>query len=93
MPTQKEATRIIYTAKSQFWVGNTFFKPIDMGGRAIAEGDPILGTHAARFEPYRPDTREYSGQVRDATKSTVIAQLEAATAAPGEARAHTHPHE
>jgi hypothetical protein len=64
----------IYTAKSQFWVGESMYRPIDQGGRAIEEGDPILERLADRFEVYQPRVRDYPGRV------------EQATAAPGEKR-------
>ena len=71
----KSPSKVIYTAKSQFWHGETFFKPIEKGGRAIEEGDPVLkGPLADRFEPYNPKVRDYPGRV------------EQATAAPGERR-------
>jgi hypothetical protein len=90
MATQTKA-KTIYTARSQFWVADTFFKPIDQGGRAIEDGDPILKTHKERFEEYQPRTRDF-GQPGTERKSTVIARLEA----PPEdepSEAHTHPHE
>ena len=52
-------TKVIYTAKSQFWLGDSLFKPIDQGGRAVEEGDPILKKLAAHFEIYQPRTRDY----------------------------------
>ena len=71
----KSPSKVIYTAKSQFWHGETLFKPIDKGGRAIEEGDPVLkGKLAERFEVYAPNVRNYPGRV------------EQATAAPGEKR-------
>lgn len=89
MPTQSK-TKTIYTARSQFWVGDSFFKPIDQGGRAIEDGDPVLKTHKDRFELYQPRTRDF-GQP-EIRKDTVIARLEA----PPEddaAEPHTHPHD
>lgn len=64
MPT---AAKVIYTARSQFWIGNTLFKPIAMGGRPVDEGDPILRTHKGMFEPYVPKVRNY-GQAEQADK-------------------------
>jgi hypothetical protein len=64
----------LYTAKSQFWLGESLYRPIDMGGRAIEEGDPILKKLPDRFALYEPRVREYPGRV------------EQATAAPGERR-------
>jgi hypothetical protein len=69
-----KTAKAVYTAKSQFWVGDSFFRPIDMGGRAIEDGDPILESHPGLFEPYAPRVRTYPGRV------------EQATAAPGEKR-------
>jgi hypothetical protein len=61
MPAKAPA-KVIYTARSQFWFGNLFFKPIDRGGRAIEEGDPMLKSHPAMFEPYAPNVRNYAGR-------------------------------
>lgn len=68
MPT-KSPTRTIFTAKSQFWYGDLFFKPISMGGRAVEEGDPVLKRLPGRFEPYAPHVRNYPGRVEQATAS------------------------
>ena len=53
-------TDVVYTATSQFWLDNEFFKPIALGGRAIEEGDPILRKLPAKFERYQPKTRKPS---------------------------------
>jgi hypothetical protein len=67
MPRTAQPSQVIYTAKSQFWWGDLFFKPIEMGGRAIEEDDPILRSEIKiHFEPYNPRTRRYGiGQGSD----------------------------
>jgi len=61
-------TKVIYTARSQFWAGDLFFKPIDKGGRAIEEGDPVLRKLKHMFEPYAPRTRSYPGRKAETVK-------------------------
>lgn len=51
MPPTK--AKKLYAAKSQFWIGNEFFRK----GRIVEEGDPVLDKHAAQFEPYVPEIR------------------------------------
>lgn len=59
------AIKTLYTARSQFWLGDRLFKPIKMGGRPVEEGDPILRTHKAMFEPYTPKVRDYPGRTEE----------------------------
>lgn len=72
MPPTK--AKKLYAAKSQFWLGNEFFRK----GRIVEEGDPVLDKHEAQFEPYVPTGGDqvHRGQPR----------IEQATAAPGEKR-------
>lgn len=90
MPTQKKEPKV-YTARSQFWVGNTFFKPIDSGGRALDEGDPMLTTHHHMFEEYHPRTRDY-GQP-EVVRNTRIARIEGPAEELPVSVPHTHPHD
>jgi hypothetical protein len=81
----------LYTARSQFWFGQLLFKPIDMGGRALDEGDPILASHPHMFEEYHPRTRDYGQESPE--RPTRIARIEAPEEVPAKREpAHTHPH-
>ncbi len=52
----------LYTAKSQYWVGDILLKPARLGGHVLEEGDPFLANYPDLFEPYNPTVREYAGR-------------------------------